>query len=273
MSKNQKDIPSEMGFLDHLEVLRWHLIRSSIAIVVLAVVAFFYHDFIFNTIILAPKNPDFITNELFCRLSKFLDMDSLCINSKPFQIININMAGQFSTHMTVSAVAGIIVAFPYIFWEIWRFIKPALHKNEKTYTKGAVFFTSLLFMIGIVFGFYVIVPLSVHFLGNYSVSNQIVNQINLGSYISTVTSVTLASGIVFELPIVVFLLSKIGLITPKFLRHNRKYAIVVILIIAAIITPPDVFSQLLVSVPLLFLYEISIFISKKVTSKDAILSE
>jgi len=152
-----------MGFLDHLEVLRWHLIRASLAIVVLAVVAFVYNDFIFNTILLAPKNPNFFTNELLCRLGKYLNMNALCINSKPFQIININMAGQFSTHITVSAISGIIVGFPYVFWEIWRFVKPALHSNEKNYTRGAVFFTSLLFMFGVLFGYYIIVPLSVHF--------------------------------------------------------------------------------------------------------------
>jgi sec-independent protein translocase protein TatC len=259
---------SEMGFLDHLEVLRWHLIRSSFAIVVFAVIAFIYNDLIFNTIILAPKNPNFFTNKILCQLGKYLNMDALCINSKPFQIININMAGQFSTHISVSAIAGIIAGFPYVFWELWRFVKPALHRNERNSTRGAVLFTSILFMFGVVFGYYIIVPLSVHFLGSYSVSSQIINQINLGSYISTITSATLASGIVFELPVIVFFLSKIGLITPSFLRRNRKYAIIVILIVAAIITPPDVFSQLLVSVPLLFLYELSIFISRRVTTKD-----
>jgi len=268
MSKKENKTQSEMGFLDHLEVLRWHLIRSTFAILILAVIAFFFREFIFNTIILAPKNKEFITNVLLCKLGKYFNIDGLCINSHPFQIININMAGQFSTHIMVSTVSGIIVAFPYIFWEIWRFIKPALHNTEKKYTRGAVFFTSLLFILGVLFGYYIIVPLSVEFLGNYSVSTQIVNQINLSSYISTVTSATLATGIVFELPMVVFLLSKIGLITPGFLRRNRKYAIIVILIIAAIITPPDVFSQIIVSMPLLLLYEISIFISKKVSSKD-----
>jgi sec-independent protein translocase protein TatC len=178
------------------------------------------------------------------------------------------MAGQFSTHIMVSIVAGFIVAFPYVFWEIWRFIKPALHSNEKKHARGAVFFSSLLFLTGVLFGYFVIVPLSVHFLGNYSVSEQVLNQINLGSYISTVTSVVLAAGIIFELPVIIFFLSKAGLVTPSFLRKYRKHAIVLILILAAIITPPDVFSQILVSLPLILLYEIGILISKRITAKD-----
>ena len=258
----------EMSFLEHLEVLRWHLIRSALAIVILAVTAFIFNDFIFNTIILAPKSPSFITNDLLCRLGAYFQMESLCINSKPFQVININMAGQFSTHIMVSMIAGLIVAFPYIFWEIWSFIKPALHSNEKKHARGTVFFSSVLFLIGVLFGYYVIVPLSVHFLGSYTVSNQVLNQINLSSYISTVSSVVLASGVVFELPIVIFFLTKAGLVSPSFLKKYRKHALVVILIIAAIITPPDVFSQILVSLPLIMLYEVSIVISKRVSAKD-----
>jgi sec-independent protein translocase protein TatC len=258
----------EMGFLDHLEVLRWHLIRSALAVIVFAIVAFIYKNFVFNSVILAPKSSKFITNDLLCRLGNYLNVKSLCINSKPFQIININMAGQFSTHIMVSLIAGIIVAFPYIFWEIWSFIKPALHSKEKRYTRGAVFYTSTLFIIGVLFGYYIIVPLSVDFFSGYSVSNQVVNQINFTSYISTTSSCVLASGIAFELPVIIFILSKIGLITPAFLRKYRRHAVVVILTLAAIITPPDVFSQILVSLPLLLLYEISIIISKRVTAKD-----
>jgi sec-independent protein translocase protein TatC len=258
----------EMSFLEHLEVLRWHLIRSALAIIILAVVAFIFNDFVFNSIILAPKSPKFITNDLLCRFGNFLNMKSLCINNKPFQIININMAGQFSTHIMVSLMAGLIVAFPYIFWEIWSFVKPALHTKEKSHTRGAVFFTSFLFIIGVFFGYFIILPLSVHFFGTYSVSSQVVNQINLTSFISTTSSCVLASGIVFELPVIIYFLSKVGLITPNFLRRYRRHAIVVILTIAAIITPPDVFSQILVSLPLLLLYEISILISKRVAAKD-----
>jgi sec-independent protein translocase protein TatC len=264
----QNNNEAEMSFLDHLEILRWHLIRSAVAIVILAIVAFIFHDFIFNTIILAPKTPGFITNSLLCKFGTYIDVQTLCINSKPFQVININMAGQFSTHIMVSMIAGFIIAFPYVFWEIWSFVRPALHTNEKRHARGAVFFSSLLFILGVLFGYYIIVPLSVHFLGSYSVSDQVLNQINLGSYISTVSSVVLASGVIFELPVIIYFLSKAGLITPVFLKQYRKHAVVVILVVSAIITPPDIFSQILVALPLFMLYEVGIIISKRVTAKD-----
>ena len=178
------------------------------------------------------------------------------------------MAGQFSTHIMVSLVVGFIMAFPYVFWEIWSFIKPALYSNEQKHARGAVLFSSLLFILGVLFGFYIIVPLSLDFLGSYNVSSQVLNQINLDSYISTFTSVVLASGVVFELPIVIYFLSKAGIVSPEFLKAYRKHAIVIILIIAAIITPPDVFSQILVSLPLILLYEIGIVISKRISVKN-----
>jgi len=259
----------EMTFLDHLEELRWHLVRSVVAIFVFAIVAFIFSDIIFDKLILAPKHFDFFTNKLFCSFSKnILGSTVLCINSSPFEIININMAGQFSTHIRVSIFSGLVVAFPYVFWEIWRFIKPALYDHEKSSANGAVFFTSLLFVLGVLFGYYLIVPLSVHFLGGYNVSSEVTNQINLGSYISTVTSITLAAGIIFELPIFVFFLSKAGLVTPHFLRKYRKHSLVAILALSAIITPPDIFSQILVSLPLLILYEIGIGISARIQKKD-----
>ncbi len=254
----------EAPFLSHLEILRWHLVRASIAIVVCASVAFFYSRFIFDHILFAPRNPEFITNRLVCEVAKMTGISSICINSTPFQLINISMAGQFSTDIWVSIYAGLLVAFPFVFWEIWRFISPALYEKEQKYARGAVFFSSLLLFLGVLFGYFIILPFSVDFLGNYSVSNQVLNQINIESYISTVTSVILASGIAFELPIVIYFLSKIGLVNPPFLKKYRKHAVLVILIVAAIITPPDVFSQVMVTVPLLFLYEVSILISKRV---------
>jgi sec-independent protein translocase protein TatC len=268
MSNQNENNQAEMGFLDHLEILRWHLIRSFVAIIILAIAAFIFRGFIFDTIILAPKTPEFFTNMMLCKFGNYIGVETLCINSKPFQIINIKMAGQFSTHIMVSLVAGFIVAFPYVFWELWSFIRPALHKNEKKHARGAVFFSSLLFILGVIFGYYVIVPLSVHFLGGYNVSNQVLNQINLGSYISTVTSVVLAAGIIFELPIIIYFLSKAGLVTPGFLKKYRRHSLVIILILSAIITPPDIFSQILVALPLLLLYEAGISISKKITAKD-----
>lgn len=270
----EKKPQDEMSFLEHLEELRWHLVRSVLAIFIIAIVAFIYHDVIFDIIILGPKHPEFFTNRLLCQLGEIVKIPALCINTKPFEIINIKMAGQFTTHITVSLISGIILAFPYIFWEFWLFFKPALYSSEKQHARGAVLFASLLFIIGILFGYFVIVPLSVHFLGSYNVSNEVTNQINLMSYIGTVTSITLASGLIFELPIISYFLTKIGLINPRFLRKYRKHAVIVILLLAAIITPPDIFSQILVCLPLLFLYEIGIFISGRVIARqDANLSQ
>lgn len=257
----------EMSFLEHLEELRWHIIRAFISVLIIAIVAFIFNNILFDYILLAPKNPNFFTNTMLCKLGHVVDIQKLCINSEPLQLISIKMAGQFTTHITTSIIAGIIVAFPYIFWEFWRFIKPALYEKEIQHTRGAVFVSSTLFLLGVLFGYFVIAPLSVHFLGSYHVSEQVVNQINLKSYIGTVSSVTLASGITFELPILIYFLSKAGLVTPEFLRRYRKHAVVLILILAATITPPDIFSLILVTFPLLILYEAGILISKKIVSR------
>ena len=255
----------EMSFLDHLEIFRWHLIRSAIAVLFFAIIAFIFKDIVFDVILLGPKDPNFPTYKALCAISQYLGLeDALCLKESPFTLMNITMSGQFSTHVTTSIFAGFIVAFPYVFWEFWRFIRPALHVNESTMARGIVFFSSVLFLLGVLFGYYVIAPLSVNFLGSYQVSSTVANQITLSSFISTVTTVSFANGIIFELPILVYFLTKIGLLTPEFMRVYRKHAIVVILILAAIITPPDVTSQILVSLPLIVLYEISIKISARV---------
>jgi len=254
----------EMTFLEHLEELRWHLVRGFLAIIVIAIVAFIFKDIVFDKIILAPKNPHFISNRLLCLLGNKLDIPQLCINAKPFQIISIKMAGQFTTHITTSIFAGFIIAFPYLFWEIWRFIKPALYEKEASHARGAVLVSSILFLSGVLFGYFIIAPLSVHFLGSYSISNEVVNQINLRSYIGTITSVTLAAGVTFELPILIYFLSKAGIVTPEFLKKYRRHAVIVIMLLAAIITPPDIFSLFLVTLPLLLLYEAGIRISRKI---------
>ncbi len=278
----EKEIPAsfeesegqEMTFWEHLEELRWHLVRSVAAVFVLAIAAFISKDFIFSEIILAPKSSEFITNRLLCQLSQFvsgywsvISLDALCVKNFGLTLINIKMAGQFVIHMTVSLFAGIIVAIPYIIWEIWRFVKPALHQHEQEHAGGAVFWSSLLFLVGVFFCYFLIVPLAIKFLGTYNVSESVENQIALTSYVSTVVSLTFAVGLVFELPIFVFFLTRVGVLTPSFLRKNRKYMIVVVLIISAIITPADVFSQVLVALPLFGLYEISILISDRVYKK------
>jgi len=264
---SKKDPGQEMSFLEHLEELRWHIIRAFLAIVIFSVIAFIEKDVIFDSIILHPKMPDFWTNRMFGKLADFLGTDVMRINTKEFQLISISMAGQFMTHIWTSIIAGLIVSSPYVIYEIWKFIKPALYEKERKYSTGAVFYMSVLFILGVLFGYYLIVPLSVHFLGSYSISESVANQINILSYINTVTSITLASGVIFELPIVVYVLSKVGILTPDMMTKYRRHAYVVLLIVSAIITPPDVFSQIMVCIPLGLLYEIGIVISRRVNRK------
>jgi sec-independent protein translocase protein TatC len=257
----------EMSFLEHLEELRWHLVRASVAVIVGAVFVFINVRFIMDNILFAPKYPTFITNRAFAWVAQKFNSPDLALNTQPFEIINIDMAGQFTTHLNLAMVGGIIIAIPYIFWEFWRFIKPALYEKERKHATGAVFYSSFLFLTGIMFGYFMIVPLSTHFFGSYRVSTEIVNQINLTSYVSTVSSIVLGSGIVFELPIVIYFLSKVGLISSSFLKSYRRHAYIILLLMAAIITPPDVFSMLLVSGPLLLLYELGVFLSRRIEKK------
>ncbi len=257
----------EMSFLEHLEELRWHLVRASVAVIVGAVFVFINVRFIMDNILFAPKYPAFITNRAFAWVAQKFNSPDLALNTQPFEIINIDMAGQFTTHLNLAMVGGIIIAIPYIFWEFWRFIKPALYEKERKHATGAVFYSSFLFLTGIMFGYFMIVPLSTHFFGSYRVSTEIVNQINLTSYVSTVSSIVLGSGIVFELPIVIYFLSKVGLISSSFLKSYRRHAYIILLLLAAIITPPDVFSMLLVSGPLLLLYELGVFLSRRIEKK------
>ncbi len=259
-----KEGKSEMSFLEHLEELRWVIIKSAVAICIAASVAFIYKNFIFNKLLLAPREPGFISNVIICRLASFFKMHELCINQHPMPLQNITMGGQFNMHIWVALVAGLVIAFPYVFYQIWSFIAPALHSKERQYARYAVAASSALFLIGILFGFYVLLPFSIDFLTTYSVSDQIENKINFVSYISNITTVTLACGLIFELPIVVYFLTRIGILTPAFMMKYWRHAVVVILILAAIITPPDVVSQSLVALPLILLYFASVFISKAV---------
>jgi len=262
-----------MGFLDHLEELRWVLVRSALGILVAAVGAFISYRIIFDWVILAPKSPVFFTNRILCSIANSLNTPRLCINSDPLNIININMAGQFNTHLMVSVYVGIIIAFPFIVYQIWSFVKPALYEVERRRAKGAVFYISLLFFIGVCFGYFIISPLTIHFLGSYRISQEVVNQINLSSYITSVASVTLATGLLFELPILIFFLTKVNIVTPAFLKKYRRHAFILIMVVAAIITPPDVISLLLVTLPLWLLFEFSILISfrlhRKINAENA----
>jgi len=258
----------EMSFLDHLEELRWHLIRATIAVVVLGILAFIAKGFIFDGIIFWPKSANFPTYRLLCSSARMIGLESFCFQELPFSIQSRTMAGQFSAHIWTSITAGIIVAFPYIIYEFYKFISPGLHENERKNSKGFIFAASILFFTGVLFGYFIVTPLSINFLGSYQVSTEVLNEFDLDSYISTLRASVLASGIVFQLPIVIFFLTKIGLVTPAFLRKYRKFALVIVLILSAVITPPDIASQVIVAVPVLILYEVSIFISRGVLRRQ-----
>lgn len=256
---------NEMSFLDHLEELRWLLVRSTTAILIMAFVTYFISDFLFNDVIFGPTRPTFFTYRFFCELSHYLGfVDSICITELPFIIQNTQMEGQVNMFVWMCLLAGFILSFPYILFEVWKFISPALYDQEK---KGAKFFisvSSVLFFLGVLFGYFVIIPMSVNFVATFTVSDVVKNQFTLESYIGLVKTSVLAGGLFFELPIVIYFLTKLGLVTPEFLRKYWKYAVIIILIVAAIVTPPDVVSQTIVAVPMLLIYELSILISKLV---------
>ena len=258
---------SEMSFLDHLEELRWHIVRSFVVVMILAVLAFIFKSFVFDTVIMGPSRPDFFTNRIFCLLATRFDLPALCINQEQLAFQNISMSGQFTMHIWVAFVVGAVVAFPYVFWEFWRFVRPALYENELRHSRGAVLATSMLFSMGILFSYYLIAPLSVYFLGGYQVSPNVENIINFGSYVSTIASIVLAGGVMFELPVFIYFLSKAGLVSVPFLKKYRRHAIVVSFALAAVITPPDVISQIMVCLPLIVLYEVGIVIAKRVEVK------
>jgi len=258
----------EMSFLDHLEVFRWHMIRSIISILLFAILAFIFKNIVFDNIILAPKEPNFITYKILCNFSKSFGFnDFFCFVKSPFSLINISMSGQFYSHVIVSLIAGFILSFPYILFEIWRFIRPALYDKESKIARGIVFFGSFLFVTGVCFGYYIISPLTINFLGSYQVSDLVVNQISLSSFVTTISTLCLANGLIFELPMLVYFFTKLGFLNPDLMRRFRKHSMVGALILSAIITPPDIMSQILVSLPLLILYEISIKICSFVIKK------
>lgn len=258
----------EMSFLDHLEELRWHLIRSTLAIVIVAFVAFLAKDFIFDTVLFGPKKADFPTYRLFCNIAQTLGLDESFCEGPQFRIQSRQMAGQFSAHIWTSIWAGFIIAFPYVLYEMWKFISPGLYDNERRNARGFILIASLLFFSGVLFGYYVVSPLSINFLANYQVSEEVFNDIDLASYIGIVRAAVIACGLIFELPIIIYFLTKVGLVTPEFLKTYRKFALVLVLILSAIITPPDVASQIVVSIPVLVLYEISIHISRVVVKNE-----
>lgn len=256
---------NEMSFLDHLEELRWLLVRSTIAVIIMAFLTYFISDYLFDTIIFGPTRPNFITYTFFCDLSHALGFaDSICITEMPFIIQNTEMEGQVNMFVWMCLLAGFILSFPYILFELWKFISPALYEKERKNAKIFIFISSLLFFLGVLFGYYVVIPMSVNFLATFTVSDIVKNQFTLDSYLGMVKTSVLASGLFFEMPIIIYFLTKLGLVTPTFLRKYWKYAVIIILIVAAIVTPPDVVSQTIVAIPMLLIYEASILISKLV---------
>ena len=259
----------ELSFLDHLEELRWHLIRAVLAVVIAATIAFFLKGFIFDILLFGPSKGDFWSYSMLCKISQAFGIEGgFCFEELPFTIQSRTMGGQFSAHIWTSITAGFIIAFPFVIYEFWKFVAPAMHENERKHAKGFIFITSFLFFLGVLFGYYVVTPLSINFLGKYQVSEIVLNEFDLSSYISLVRSSVIATGLIFELPILIYFLTKVGVVTPQFLIKYRKFALVIVLILSAVITPPDIVSQIIVAVPVLILYEVSIIISKIIYKRE-----
>lgn len=256
----------EMSFLDHLEILRWHIIRGLIAITIGTIIAFVFGKEV-EAIIMGPSNLEFWTYEKMCELSKAFGTEALCFEGLDFIVINRTMTGKFMQHLTISFLAGVILSFPYILFELWRFLKPALKKAERRYLRGVVFFGSILFFLGVSMGYFILAPISTQFLVNYQFLEQVSNEIDLRSYLNLISMVTLAAALVFQLPIIVYFLARVGLVTPKLMRAHRKHALVGILVLSAIITPPDVMSQIFLTIPFFILYETSIWVAAAVQRK------
>ncbi|NND94741.1 MAG: twin-arginine translocase subunit TatC [Flavobacteriales bacterium] len=253
----------EMSFLEHLEELRWRLIKAFVAVVIGAVVALSMKNLLFETLIFGPVKQWFPTNRFLCQVS-----DALCLSESASVFQALNLPTQISVYLMTGLIAGIIIAFPYIFYQVWSFVAPGLKNEERKQAKGMTFWVSLLFFLGILFGYFIIVPISVQFFLNFSLSDLVKNEFTINSYVSTVTVITLSTGILFQLPIVVMILAKLGLITPELLKKYRKHALVAILLLSAIITPPDISSQILVTFPIMLLYEISIRIAARIQKKQ-----
>ena len=263
--KNTKD---EMSFMEHLEDLRWHIVRIVVVIILLSIGFLIYPEFIFDKIILAPKNPDFITYRIFCDLGERFNISGLCYTTLDYKLFYLNLSSPFFLYIKIAFMGGVIFAFPYILWEIWRFVKPALLSHEKMNLGGAVFIATLLFYIGAFFGYFLLAPFSINFLATFTLSDQIENQFTFDSYLGILTGMILWTGLIFEIPMIAYFLAKLGLLGRQFLANNRKYAFIISLVLAAIITPSgDAFSLFLVATPLWVLYEVSIIVVMVVEKK------
>jgi len=247
-----------MSFLSHLEELRWRLVRCAAAVLVVGIAIWFFQGYLMDYLFLSMMKSDFVTFRVFCEVL------GVCVEDVPVKMQSTTVSGQFSYAMMLSILGGVVGAFPYIVYQLWKFIEPGLKVNEKSNVKGIVFYISLLFFIGILFGYFIVAPLSVQFFGSFTISNQIENNFTISSYMSMILSTIFYCGLFFLLPVVSYFLTRIGLFGSDFLKKYRRHAIVVILILAAIITPPDVISQIVVTIPIYILYEISILVSVRV---------
>lgn len=268
--KQQEDGAAEMSFIDHLEELRWHIIRSVIAIIIGAIVVFIFIRDIVDKILFGPTDKDFISYKWFCNLSHWLGLgDTVCVTPVDAKFQSNTMTGQFISSFTIAFMGGLIVAFPYVFWEFWKFVKPALSEQEKKRTRGVVLWVSLLFFAGVFFGYFVLTPFMVNFYFNYTLSDKVVVFPNFSDYLENLVYTTVGIGILFQLPLLVMVLAKVGILTARFLRKYRRHALVMILIAAAIITPTtDPFSLTIVTIPLYLLYEAGISIAARINKRQ-----
>ena len=268
--RRKKNATDEMSFIDHLEELRWHLIRSVIAIVIGAIVFFIYVREIVDDILLAPAHDDFVTYGWFCKLSHALGLgDAVCMNGVKVSFLSTELTSQFISSFTISFVGGFIVAFPYVFWEFWRFVKPALSEKEKANTGGVIFWVSMLFFAGVAFGYFILTPFMINFYFSYSLSPLIEIKPTFSDYLENLIYTTVGIGVLFQMPLLVMMLAKIGIVTGSFLRKYRRHAFVIILIAAAIITPStDPFSLAVVTIPLYLLFEASIIIASRINKRQ-----
>lgn len=253
---------SNMSFFDHIEALRWHLMRSVIAIAVISIIVFLNDRFVFHTLIEGPRREDFWTYRMICKIS-----ETLCFSPPKFTIITRELGEQFLTHFKVSITLGFILSFPYIFWELWRFIKPGLYKKEQKAARGLVFICSALFFMGVLFGYFIMSPFAISFLAGYQIGG-VETTPTLSSYVGYMTMLTLPVGIIFEMPVLIYFLARIGLVTSSFLKSYRRISFFVIFIVAAIITPPDVLTQIIIGFPLYLLYEMSILVVERHEKKE-----
>jgi len=262
-NKRGQSKQAQMAFVDHIEELRWHIIRAILAILIASAYCFFNIEWIFTNIILGPTQNDFISYQYLNKLGALLHISALQLQDMSIQFQNTELSGQFMMSFSVSFMMGLILSFPFVFWELWKFIRPALKASELRYARGIVFWSSLLFFIGVLFAYYVIAPFTINFFANYQLSPQFKNIITITNYYDTMSDLIMGMGLVFELPVIVYFLSRIGILTPKLMRDKRRYAIVIIFFLAVIISPPDWFSCWLIALPLMLLFEISIGISDR----------